>query len=63
MAIVLEAITHVWYAGRMIEPGGVFSANDEFGKKLIGGGSAKVAKGLTVEQPKSRKRKAEDADE
>lgn len=46
MAIVLEAITHVWFAGRMIPPGEKFSADDEFGKKLIRGGTAKVAGGI-----------------
>ena len=46
MAIVLEAITHVWFAGRMIPPGEVFSADDTFGRKLIIGGSAKVHKAV-----------------
>jgi len=43
MAIVLKAVTHVWFAGRMIPPGDIFSADDDFGKKLIEGGSAIVA--------------------
>lgn len=42
MAIVLQAIEHVWHAGRIIPPGDVFSAEDSFAKKLINGGSAKV---------------------
>ncbi|MEK5069809.1 hypothetical protein [Sporosarcina sp. FSL K6-1508] len=49
MAIVLEAITHVWFAGRMIPPGQVFSADDAFGKKLIQGGSAKVREAAAQE--------------
>lgn len=47
MAIVLEAITHVWFAGRMIPPGEKFSADDDFGRKLIEGASAKVHKAVT----------------
>ncbi len=43
MAIVLKAVTHVWFAGRMIPPGDIFSSDDDFGKKLIEGGSAIVA--------------------
>ncbi|WP_036217056.1 hypothetical protein [Lysinibacillus sphaericus] len=43
MAIVLKAVTHVWFAGRMIPPGEIFSADGDFGKKLIEGGSATVA--------------------
>ncbi|PIC80537.1 hypothetical protein CSV75_01735 [Sporosarcina sp. P18a] len=50
MAIVLEALTYVWFAGRMIEPGKKFSADDEFGKKLIQGGSARVHKAFEREQ-------------
>lgn len=51
MAIVLEAITHVWFAGRMIEPGEVFSADDTFAKKLIKGKSAKVYKSVVQTVP------------
>lgn len=50
MAIILEAITHVWFAGRMINPGEVFSADDEYGKKLIKGKSAKVHKAVEKKQ-------------
>lgn len=50
MAIVLEAITHVWFAGMMIEPGEVFSADDTFAKKLIKGKSAKVHKAVENNQ-------------
>lgn len=42
MAVVLEAITHVCFAGRTIEPGTVFSVDDVFAKRLIQGDSAKV---------------------
>lgn len=50
MAIVLEAVTHVWFAGRMISPGEVFSADDTFAKKLIEGESAKVHKAIEQKQ-------------
>lgn len=50
MAIILEAITHVWIGGRLISPGEVFSADDKFAKKLIIGKSAKVHN--AVDQPK-----------
>lgn len=62
MAIVLEAVTHVWFAGRMIEPGEVFSADDAFGKKLIQGESAKVANavGSKVDAPKPKPRRKAD---
>lgn len=62
MAIVLEAITHVWLAGRMIPPGDVFSVDEAYGKKLIQGVSAKVANAIDSkeEQPKSRRRKTDD---
>jgi len=66
MAIILESITHVWFAGRMIEPGEVFSADDVFAKRLIEGGSAKVANSVPVkptQQPKTRKRKEDEVDE
>jgi len=66
MAIILETITHVWFAGRMIPPGEMFSADDEFATKLIEGGSAKVANSVPskpVQQPKTRKRKEDDGDE
>lgn len=46
MAIVLEAITHVSFAGRIIKPGEIFSADDDYGKKLIKGSSAKVFKSV-----------------
>jgi len=46
MAIILETITHVWFAGRMIPPGEVFSADDVFATKLIEGGSAKVTSSI-----------------
>lgn len=46
MAIILEAITHVSHGGRILEPGEIFSTNDELGKKLIKGGSAKVYKSM-----------------
>lgn len=63
MAIILEAVTHVWLAGRMIPPGEVFSAADVFATRLIEGGSAKVANSVPAkptQQPKTRKSK-EDA--
>lgn len=64
MAIVLEAITHVWFAGRMIEPGEVFSADDVFAEKLIKGKSAKVAKSLKKTEPtKTSKTKVDGKDE
>lgn len=55
MAIILEAITHVSHGGRILEPGEFFSVNDELGKKLIKGRSAKVYKSLnnTADKPKS----------
>ena len=67
MAIILEAVTHVWFAGRMIPPGEVFSADDAFGTKLIAGGSAKVVNAVDSveskeEQPKSRRIKKVDDD-
>lgn len=46
MAIILEAITHVSHGGRILEPGEIFSVNDELGKKLIKGRSAKVYNSL-----------------
>lgn len=55
MAIILEAITHVSHGGRILEPGEIFSVNDELGKKLIKGRSAKVYKTLdkAAEIPKN----------
>lgn len=53
MAIVLEAITHVSFAGRIIKPGEVFSADNEYGGKLIKGGSAKVIKSVAKTPDKS----------
>lgn len=50
MAIVLEAIEHVWHAGRIIPPGEVFSAEDSFAKKLLKGGSAKVKNSVEVQE-------------
>lgn len=57
MAIILEAITHVWHHGRMLEPGEIFSAEETFAKKLIEGNSAKVKDSIekTTEQIKNRK--------
>lgn len=63
MAIVLEAITHVWFAGRMIPPGEVFSADDSFGKKLIVGGSAKVANAVDSKDEAPRPKNRRKADE
>ncbi|MGG2114006.1 hypothetical protein ABFY60_26855 [Lysinibacillus pakistanensis] len=64
MAVILESITYVWFAGRMIPPGEVFSADDAFATKLIEGGSAKVANAVESkeEQPKSRRIKKVDDD-
>ncbi|WP_320938710.1 hypothetical protein [Lysinibacillus capsici] len=64
MAIILESITHVWFAGRMISPGEVFSADDAFATKLIEGCSAKVANAVDSkdEQPKGRRVKKVDDD-
>ncbi|AVK84042.1 hypothetical protein C3943_10890 [Lysinibacillus sp. B2A1] len=64
MAVILESITHVWFAGRMIPPGEFFSADDAFATKLIEGGSAKVANAVESkeEQPKSRRIKKVDDD-
>lgn len=63
MAVILESITHVWFAGRMIPPGEVFSADDVFAQRLIEGKSAKVANSVPAkptQQSKTRKSK-EDA--
>lgn len=43
MAVILEAITHIWHHGRMVEPGEFFSADETFAKKLIEGNSAKIS--------------------
>ncbi|MNH43719.1 hypothetical protein D3C79_1056960 [compost metagenome] len=54
----------MWFAGRMIPPGEVFSADDAFATKLIEGGSAKVANAVDSkdEQPKGRRTKKVDDD-
>lgn len=64
MAVVLEAITHVGYGGRIIAPGEVFSADDDYAEKLIKGKSAKVAKSLEKEvAPKTTRRRKVDTNE
>ena len=63
MAIILESITHVWFAGRMIPPGEVFSADEAFGKKLIVGGSAKVANAVDGDNEPTKGRRTKKADD
>lgn len=61
MGIILEAITHVGYGGRIIEPGETFSADEKYAEKLIKGKSAKVAN--SIEKKPTRKRGKADDDE
>lgn len=64
MAIVLKAVTHVWFAGRMIPPEEIFSADGDFGKKLIEGGSATVVDAITkLEQDEINLESATEKDE